>query len=148
MQAPYEFLAEESFGLLLDTISKSFSRLLEEKFEGAGKKISVEQWLIIAHLSKMDGQIQQWFTTVTGRDKATITRMLDDLEKRRLIRRVVDTEDRRQKQIYLTDAGKHFHAALEPVVINYSQHLLEGIDPADLQTCKKVLKKITHNLAT
>ena len=64
--------------------------------------------MIMLLLWKENGQFQQQLADGSYKDKTTLTRQIDGLEKRNLIVRVPDKIDRRQKRGYLTNKGKRF----------------------------------------
>jgi DNA-binding MarR family transcriptional regulator len=59
-----------------------------KKFPYAGLEITIEQWSILYHLWKEDGLSQQELCNRTFRDKPSITRLIDNLEKQHLVKRV------------------------------------------------------------
>ncbi|MEJ7674181.1 MAG: MarR family transcriptional regulator [Chitinophagaceae bacterium] len=73
----------------------------------SGLDITIEQWSVLYHLWKEDGQSQQQLCDATFRDKPGITRLVDNLEKLKLVKRVPSKDDRRINLIYLT---KEAHA--------------------------------------
>ncbi len=56
----------------------------------------------IYHLWKQEGISQQELCNATFRDKPSITRLVDNLEKLDLVKRVASENDRRINLIYLT----------------------------------------------
>ena len=59
------------------------------------------------HLWKEDGQSQQELCKATFRDKPSITRLVDNLEKLQLVKRVASTNDRRINRIFLTKLAQN-----------------------------------------
>jgi DNA-binding MarR family transcriptional regulator len=51
-------------------------------------EITIEQWSVLYHLWKEDGQSQQQLCDATFRDKPSITRLVDNLEKLGLVKRM------------------------------------------------------------
>ncbi|MEI9955734.1 MAG: MarR family transcriptional regulator [Ferruginibacter sp.] len=60
---------------------------------------------MLYHLWKEDGLSQQQLCDATFRDKPSITRLVDNLEKVKLVKRNASKEDRRINMIVLTDEG-------------------------------------------
>ena len=67
-----------------------------------GMNLTIEQWSVLYHLWKQDGISQQELCNATFRDKPSITRLVDNLEKLNLVKRVASENDRRINKIYLT----------------------------------------------
>ena len=78
-----------------------------------------------------------------GKDKSSILRMIDLLEKKELVRRVVDQNDRRKNQLLVTKKGERLIAEFREVELELNCELLEGLSDADMQTFYKVMNHIT-----
>ena len=94
-----------------------------------------------------DGQRQQDLADLVHKDKTSITRTIDGMEKRNLVVRIPDRLDRRQKLIYLTDKGKRLREELMRIVREISLEAEKGIKPEDLDVFKGVLAGIRENLS-
>ncbi len=122
-------------------------RQLNRSFAEAGHDVTGEQWRILGCLWHRDGQRQQDLANVVHKDKTSITRIIDGMEKRDLVVRIPDRLDRRQKLIYLTDKGKRFQKELIEIAQKTSLEAQKGIDPEHLDVFRDVLTKIHGNLS-
>jgi len=68
------------------------------------------QLVLLKELSARDGDSVSKLTQAVHLSQATVTGILDRLEKRELVRRQRSDEDRRRVQIWLTDAGRELLA--------------------------------------
>lgn len=68
------------------------------------------QLVLLKELSARDGDSVSKLTRAVHLSQATVTGILDRLEKRELVRRQRSDEDRRRVQIWLTDAGRELLA--------------------------------------
>ena len=80
------------------------------------------------------------------RDKPSITRLVDNLEKLKLVRRVSSKEDRRMNLIYLTDTAKRMQDQTMDLANQTLNEALVNVDPADIDLCKSVLQQVYDNL--
>jgi len=71
-----------------------------------------------------------------------MTRLLDRLEAKDLVRRARCENDRRQVLCYLTDAGERLLDALDPVVSAGEEQLRAAITPAEAETLVVLLEKV------
>jgi DNA-binding MarR family transcriptional regulator len=69
-----------------------------------------------------------------------ITRLLDRLEKRGLVRRARDTQDRRVVTTRITDAGLKLLATLDEPVESTQLKMLGHMSRADLETLNRLLE--------
>ena len=119
------FKKGELYSFVTGKASTAIARRLQKKFNNAGLNITIEQWSVLYHLWKEDGRSQQQLCNATFRDKPSITRLVDNLEKLNLVKRVPSESDRRINLIYLTkqaqklvalSKGKLTHKALHKFV--------------------------------
>lgn len=115
-------------------------------FAEAGHEVTIEQWIVLSVLVRENGQCQQKIADIIGIDKTSMTRMLDGLEKRGLIRRAADKKDMRFKKIFITSSGRKLHLSLIPVVDQNEAEVTGNISASDLETCRRVLTRICENI--
>jgi len=142
-----EYSMKNSLGHMMGRISRSILGQLQRSFAAAGCDLSVEQWLLLVHLRDGDGQIHQQLAQGTYRDKTTITRLLDGLEKRRLVERVPDSADRRQKRVRIMPEGKRLIRKLRPLALKIQNKAMENIDLREIDLCRTVLSRIFQNIS-
>jgi DNA-binding MarR family transcriptional regulator len=86
----------------------------KEFFISNGFKITPQHWHALNRLWKKDCISQSELAKLTYKDYSFTTRLVDDLEERRLVVRVKDPEDRRVNKVYLTEEGKDFKYKIMP----------------------------------
>ena len=143
-----QFKKGELYSFMTGKASTAIARRLQKNFKSAGLDITVEQWSVLYHLWKNDAMSQQQLCEATFRDKPSITRLVDNLEKLQLVKRVASREDRRINQIFLTDAGKALEAQTMHIANQTLNEALIGVPASEIETCKQVLQIVYENLAT
>lgn len=141
-----KFHEKKGVGFHANRTGRLMAKLLSNAFLAEGVALNGDQLPILLHLWMKDGQNQQEIADVIFRDKATIARHIDYLEKENLVLRVPDENDKRNKKIYLTHKGKELESKVMPMAFQLKQRALEGIDPTELDICNKVLEMIYDNL--
>lgn len=68
-----------------------------------------------------------------GKDKSAVLRMVDQLEKKDLLRRVVDKNDRRKNLLFITKKGERFIADFMEIELQLNKELQAGLAPDDLE---------------
>src|SRR6187399_3706174 len=96
------FKKGELYSFITGKASTAIARRLQKKFNTSALNLTIEQWSVLYHLWKEDGLNQQELCNATFRDKPSITRLVDNLEKLKLVKRISSKEDRRINLIYLT----------------------------------------------
>ncbi len=141
-----QFKKGELYSFVTGKASTAIARRLQKKFNSAGLNITIEQWSVLYHLWKEDGRSQQQLCKATFRDKPSITRLVDNLEKLNLVKRVASENDRRINLIYLT---KNAEKLEEETMLIADETLNEALKtvPADrIDVCKEVLQIVYDNL--
>jgi len=133
-----------------------FSKLMREVFRIIKKrigdtneddlKITPEQIGLLHAISiKDEDVIQKDMAEIMGEDKSAILRLIDSLEEKELIRRVVDKNDRRKNYLMVTKQGERALKSYLDIVYGIIDELELGIAESDLITYKKVLTKVMSN---
>jgi len=117
-----------------------------DSFHEHGIDLSKEQWLVLKKLHDKDGQTQSNLAFITNRSKTSLTRLINTMEKKELVYRVISKKDKRINHIFLSDLGKETFLNSLPVLENLITELQEGISSEDLERTKKVLKHIQNNI--
>ena len=142
-----EYNHEDSFGFILGRSQKMLANRLTQNFRSAGHNLTVEQWSVLVNLWRSDGQNQQDLSCKCGKDKTSITRLIDNMEKGNLVVRIPDQNDRRNKLIYLTNQGKEIRNNLTGVAKQTLAEALEGISESEIEQCKGILNQVFDNLS-
>jgi DNA-binding MarR family transcriptional regulator len=137
---------DEVFSILTGKISTAINRTFLRAFAAVGIEITTEQWSVLACLWKKDKVTQQELCDLTSKDKPSMTRLIDKLEKSNLVTRVSDHNDRRTNLIHLTDAGNALKHKATDIVQQVATRTLDHISEEELNTARTVLKKIMNNL--
>src|SRR5678816_3077046 len=104
------------------------------------------QWSVLYHLWRQEGQSQQQLCEATFRDKPSITRLVDNLEKLKLVKRVPSKEDRRINLIYLTKEAIQLQERSMEVANQTLNEALNGVTNAQVEIAKEVLHTVYDNL--
>ena len=126
--------------------STAIARRLQKNFKQEGIEITIEQWSVLYHLWKKDGMSQQELCNASFRDKPSITRLVDNLEKLKLVKRISSSTDRRMNMITLTDAAKKLQERTMVIASNTLNEALGGVSGNDIERAKSVLQQVYDNL--
>lgn len=116
------------------------------KNELAPFKIAPEQSLITMLLRNEDGLTQKEISQKLDKDKAVITRMVDSLEQKGFIRRIISQGDRRIQNVYLTAEGKKSMDNVILISEEINRLICKGISPEELQEVIRILSKMRQNI--
>jgi DNA-binding MarR family transcriptional regulator len=92
-----------------------------------------------------DDIIQQDIAEMAKKDKSAVLRQIDTLEKKGLVQRHVDSQDRRKNFIVITDEGKKMVNEIIDREKDMFQSLSQGIDKQEMETFVRVLSILKNN---
>ena len=141
-----QFKKGELYSFITGKASTAIARRLQRKFNLAGLNLTIEQWSVLYHLWKEDGKSQQELCNATFRDKPSITRLVDNLEKLQLVKRVASESDRRINLIYLTRFGQKLQEQTMSIAEETLNEALTGVAADRIDVCKEVLQIVYSNL--
>jgi DNA-binding MarR family transcriptional regulator len=140
-----KFATEDCMGYMIGRTVQSVKNLIFREFKSRNFNITPEQWAVMSYLHKEDGLYQKQIADFLFKDKPTVTRILDLLEKKNLIIRISDEKDRRKFKIYLTQDGKDTVVQLIPIAKEVQFKIRENIQQDEIETLKNILNKIYMN---
>lgn len=141
-----QFKKGELYSFITGKASIAIARRLQKKFNNAGLNLTIEQWSVLYHLWKEDGRSQQQLCNATFRDKPSITRLVDNLEKLNLVKRVASDNDRRINLIYLTKQAQKLEEETMQLADETLNEALKTVPPDKIDFCKEVLQVVYDNL--
>jgi DNA-binding MarR family transcriptional regulator len=141
-----QFRKGELYSFITGKASTAIARRLQKKFNTAELNLTIEQWSVLYHLWKQDGISQQELCNATFRDKPSITRLVDNLEKLQLVKRVSSDSDRRMNLIFLTKQAQKLQEESMGLAEETLNEALEGVPAERIEICKEVLQIVYDNL--
>ncbi len=140
------FKKGELYSFVTGKASTAIARRLQKRFNNAGLNLTIEQWSVLYHLWKEDGRSQQQLCNATFRDKPSITRLVDNLEKLNLVKRVPSESDRRINLIYLTKNAQKLEEETMQIADETLNEALSSVPADQIEVCKHVLQIVYDNL--
>ncbi|MCX6298845.1 MAG: MarR family transcriptional regulator [Bacteroidetes bacterium] len=141
-----QFKRGELYSVINGMASTAVARRLQKNFRAAGLEITIEQWSVLYHLWKEDGLSQQELCNRTFRDKPSITRLIDNLEKQNLVNRLPSTTDRRINLVALTNKAKDMQQLTIDLANQTMNEALNGVKKEDIDLVKQIFQRVYDNL--
>ena len=116
------------------------------KLKSNGFDLTKEQWLLLKVLSRHNGISQNEMACITERDKTSMTRLVNTMEKKSLIARIPSKEDKRINLIHLTKNGEKMFHETQPVLVDLISELQHGLSDEEIETVINVMKKVQKNI--
>jgi DNA-binding MarR family transcriptional regulator len=135
---------EEALGRLIYLTAQDMRNFAEKILSPFD--LTLEQLHLLKNLSCDQGMTQRQIGEIAGKTPANMTRILDRMESKSLVKRQNDPNDRRAVQVFLTEAGKEITEKVFGVFELFSADLVNGITEKEQDIIKKSLKLIIQNL--
>jgi DNA-binding MarR family transcriptional regulator len=139
-------LHESAIGYVISRSCHIMRKAFHSTFGRAGHEITPEEWGLLNRLWERDGQRQAELADATIRDRTTVTRLLDGMVNKGLVRRETDPDDRRAVQTWLTPEGRALRRELIPLTEELLHRALDGIAKRDLEITIATLRRVQANL--
>ena len=108
--------------------------------------LTPEQYLVMDVLWDAETLSQQAIADIIQKDKNSVTKFIDSLEKKGLVYRTVNKKDRRVNDIIVTEEGKKLKTKTTEVAIKMMRNVLDNIKEEDLMAFDKVMMQIKDNI--
>ena len=108
--------------------------------------LTPEQYLVMDILWDAEVLSQQAIADIIQKDKNSVTKFIDSLEKKGLVYRQVNKKDRRVNNIVVSDEGMKLKAKTTEVAIGMMRNVLKDIKEEDLIALDNVMNQIKGNI--
>jgi DNA-binding MarR family transcriptional regulator len=111
-------------GHLIRRLHQQSMQTFQSQMQAAGFDLTSVQFAALNAVAHEPGIDQSNLATSISFDRATIGGVVDRLERKGLVRRVVSAQDRRARQLHLTEEGALLLSASQPVVKSLQADIL------------------------
>jgi DNA-binding MarR family transcriptional regulator len=118
-------------GHLIRRLHQLSTHLFAERTQAAGFDLTPVQYAALDAIHAHSGRDQSFIAEVIGYDRATIGGVIDRLEKKGWVSRVVSERDRRARELSLTQDGHQIRVTLEPIVQALQKDILQPLSEAE-----------------
>ncbi len=126
--------------------AQDFKNLAEKILKPYG--LTIEQFHPLKILSLAPGLTQRQIGDECNKSAANLTRILDRLQKKTLIERRENPEDRRASLVFLTSQGESLVNEVSGILDSFAAQSMAGINNQDQQILRRALEKMAGNLQT
>lgn len=117
----------------------AFRRAMQRTLKRNEAGITFEMLQVLSCLWNEQGLSQQVLAERTAKDKACLTNLMLNLEKKGYVCRKEDASDRRNKLVYLTPEGERFREQVRPVL---DQVYVNAEKSIGLETLHRMLSEL------
>lgn len=118
-------------GHLIRRLHQQSTQVFVQHTRAAGFDLTSVQFAALDAIQAHPGTDQARVAELIAYDRATIGGVIDRLEQKGWVHRVVSERDRRARELSLTDEGEQVYRALLPVVKGLQDDILQALNASD-----------------
>jgi DNA-binding MarR family transcriptional regulator len=106
---------------------------------------TLQMWRVLAALRELNGSRMGDLSETTSIEVSTLTRLVDSMEKKKLVARRGDPADARAIVLHATAAGRSLTRRILPIAERYEKVALQGFDVGEAKRLKAALRRLYAN---
>ncbi len=107
---------------------------------------SLQIWRVLAALREKDGRRMGDLSQTTSIDVSTLTRLVDNMERKGLVVRQRDPVDSRAIALFATAAGRRLTQRILPIATRYENVALKGFSAREAAVLRQALRRLYANM--
>jgi len=140
-----KYVFTDSVGYLTTTISRILQQKLQARFKNTGSNTTPEQWRLLVVISNEGEMNQSQLAELQHKDRAAIKRLIDHLERKKLVIRK-SGKDSRSHTIALTQEGKKMVQVFTKASKETVNEALSCFTEDEAKTLNQLLNKLLNNI--
>ena len=136
----------KKIAVYINIVNCSLIKYFAKELTRNGINLTPEQYLVMDILWDAEVMSQQAIADIIQKDKNSVTKFIDSLEKKGLVYRQVNKTDRRVNNIVVSEEGMKLKVKTTEVAIGMMRNVLKNIKEEDLMALDKVMNQIKENI--
>lgn len=124
----------------------AFRQTLQRVLKRNNVDMTFEMLQVMNCLWIEQGVSQQYLAEKTAKDKACLTNLITNLEKKKWVVRKEDPTDRRNRRVYLTILGEQLAETVKPLIKDIYTQVDEQMGTEQIEACRVQLQKLHATL--
>lgn len=131
----------------LHLLSINVRQYVHKRLSGLKLDVTYEMVRVLMLLHQKGAMNQQQIADFTFKNKASLTSLVDNLQKRNLVIRKEDQIDRRNKIIEPTEKGIEIAGIVIPIFEEILGKLYDDVSEKELEVMSKIINKMNSRIA-
>ena len=138
---------EKSLGPWFEITMKLIDHAIEDMLFEHNINLSKLQFVVLKRVKQNEGIKQNDLAFIANKNKSTLTRLINSLEKKNYIARIPSKEDKRVNKLFLTTQGRKVIEEAKPLFMKFAKNLEKGLSDTEIKQTIELLKKIQVNVS-
>ena len=139
-------LLSKEIAVFLNLTGCKLKQFIAAKLRQVGVPLTPEQFMLIDLLWNQGAMTQQQLADLMQKDKNSVTKLVDAIERKGFVIRRQSLSDRRSNIIILTDKANLLKPDAKEKGISILEEMLEGISEDELRVFLSTLHKLNDNM--
>lgn len=126
--------------------SKVLDYYISDFFKDHGVELTKAQIILLFRVTRFNGAAQNSLADITNRDKASLARLIDTMEKKNLVARIPSKSDGRVNEIHITKKGQEVLKQTLPILKKIDKVVHQDITDKEISILISIMKKINKNI--
>ena len=140
-------LLSKEIAVELNLTGCKLKQFIAAKLRQVGVPLTPEQFMLIDLLWNQGEMSQQQLADQMQKDKNSVTKLVDAIERKGFVVRQQNVHDRRSNTIILTEKANKLKPGAKEKGISILDQMLEGISEEELRGFLKTLHKLNSNMS-
>lgn len=135
-------------GHLIRRLQQQSTHIFAQRTQAAGYDLTSVQYAALDAIANNPHIDQATVAEIIGYDRATIGGVIERLDTKGWVKRVVSTKDRRSRELSLTAKGNKIYTALQPIVHELQADILYPLSAAEQERFIKLARQVVWHDAS
>jgi len=108
--------------------------------------VTISQWAILRQLWEREGRSQVELQERLSLEGATVTGLLQRMERANLVQRKTDLADKRVQRVFLTEHGRDLEPVARHIAAEINEQALKGFTEDEQAFLMRLLARALHNV--
>lgn len=140
-------LLSKEIAVELNLTGCKLKQFLASKLKQMGVPLTPEQFMLIDLLWNHGEMSQQKLADLMQKDKNSVTKLVDAIERKGFVIRRQNNQDRRSNTLILTEKANELKPGAKQKGISILDQMLEGINENELRMFLETLRKLNVNMS-
>jgi DNA-binding MarR family transcriptional regulator len=142
---PRTFDVRKSLGYLISQVKQRWIDAVEVELKPLD--LTAAQYIVLVNIGTGRASTPVDLCRLLQYDTGAMTRLLDRIEAKGVIRRAAHGADRRCVVIELTPAGEELYPKLLQIVVEMNKRALKGFSREEVATLESLLQRVAQNVS-
>jgi len=129
-------------GHLIRRLQQQSTQIFAQRTQAAGYDLTSVQYAALDAIANNPHIDQATVAEIIGYDRATIGGVIERLDTKGWVRRVVSEQDRRSRELSLTAKGNKIYLALQPIVHELQADILQPLSPTEQDRLINLIRQV------